>query len=114
MTARDAGLYRIQRDAIGESIILNELYGSAGETLYYTDQQAKLGVEYTYRIIPIHSELLSNGVLLEGNQSVQVARAKSPTRGSALWEDITGLLFGKQPDEPQTADALSLFWQSGD
>ena len=114
MTAQDAGLYRIQRDAIGESIILNELYGSAGETLYYTDSQAKLGVEYTYRIIPIHSELLSNGVLLEGNQSVQIARAKSPSRGSTLWEDITGLLFGKTTDEPQTADALSLFWQSGD
>ncbi len=114
MTARDAGLYRIQRDAIGESIILNELYGSAGETLYYTDSAARLGVEYTYRIIPIHSELLSNGVLLEGKQSVQVARAKTPTQGSSLWEDITGLLFGKQDDGPIATDTLSLFWHSGD
>ncbi len=114
MTTKDAGLYRIQRDAIGESIILNELYGSAGETLYYTDSQARLGVEYTYRIIPIHSELLSNGVLLEGSQSVQVARAKSPSRGASLWDDITGLLFGDSNPEPATANTLSLFWQSGD
>ena len=114
MTCRDAGLYRIQRDAIGESIILNELYGTAGETLYFTDAAARLGVEYTYRIIPIHSELLSGGVLLEGKQSVQVAQAKAPSRGASLWEDITGLLFGTAQNEPDTADALSLFWQSGD
>ncbi len=113
MTCQDAGLYRIQRDAIGECIILNELYGSAGETLYYTDNKAQLGVEYTYRIIPIHSELLSNGVLLEGKQSVQVARAKAPTAGRTLWEDLSDLIFGKEPEAP-SRDALSLFWQSGD
>ena len=113
ITASDAGLYRIQRDAIGECIILNELYGSAGETLYFTDKKAKLGVEYTYRIIPINAELLNNGILLEGKQAVQVARAKSPSSG--LWQDITGLLFGGRPDETDSAaDALSLFWQSGD
>ncbi|MDO5325164.1 MAG: PBP1A family penicillin-binding protein [Clostridia bacterium] len=115
ITASDAGLYRIQRDAIGECIILNELYGSAGETLYYTDKKAKLGVEYTYRIIPINAELLNNGILLEGKQAVQVARAKSPSSGSHLWQDITGLLFGSQsPDTGGAADTLSLFWQSGD
>lgn len=54
---------------------------SAGETLYYTDKKAKLGVEYTYRVIPINSELLGNGVLLEGNQAVQGARAQSPGAG---------------------------------
>lgn len=114
ITPQDAGLYRIQRDAIGECIILTELNGSAGETLYYTDQKAKLGVEYTYRVIPIHSELLNNGVLLEGKQAVQVARALPPSAGS-LWDDVTGLLFGRR-DQPQddAADALSLFWQSGD
>ncbi|MBQ4639540.1 MAG: PBP1A family penicillin-binding protein [Clostridia bacterium] len=114
MTCRDAGLYRIQRDAIGESIVLNELYATAGQTLTFTDTKARLGVEYTYRIIPIHSELLENGILLEGTQSVQVARAKSPTLGSTLWEDITGLLFGDRDEETAATDALSLFWYSGE
>ncbi len=114
MTCRDAGLYRIQRDAIGECIILNELYGSAGETLYFTDTKARLGVEYTYRIIPIHSELLSNGVLLEGSQSVQVARAKAPSSSRTLLDDLSDLFFGNQKESPEAADALSLFWHSGD
>ena len=114
ITAADAGLYRIQRDAVGESMILNELYGSAGETLYYTDAKARPGVVYTYRIIPIHSELLDNGILLEGKQAVQIAQAKSPLSGSTLWQDITSLLFGDDEEEPDSADALSLFWQSGD
>ena len=114
ITAQDAGLYRIQRDAIGECFILNELYGSAGETLYYTDTKARLGVEYTYRIIPINAELLNNGILLEGKQAVQVARAKAPASGRTLWQDITGLLFGASAPPDSAADALSLFWQSGD
>ena len=115
ITAQDAGLYRIQRDAIGECFILNELYGKAGETLYYTDKKAQLGVEYTYRIIPINAELLNNGVLLEGKQAVQVARAKPPSSGRTLWQDITGLLFGDPAaPAPDAADALSLFWHSGD
>lgn len=114
MSCRDAGLYRIQRDAIGECIILNELYASAGETLYYTDNKAQLGVEYTYRIIPIHSELLSKGVLLEGKQSVQVARAKAPTSGRTLWDSITDRFSGSEPIPAETSDAMSLFWYSGD
>ena len=72
-------------------------------------------MEYTYRIIPINSELLENGILLEGKQAVQVARAKSPLSGRTLWQDITELLFGKEEEETEDAqDALSLFWQSGD
>lgn len=114
MSCRDAGLYRIQRDAIGECIILNELYASAGETLYYTDRKAQLGVEYTYRIIPIHSELLSNGVLLEGKQSVQVARAKAPNSGSSLWDSLKDRLSVRETELPESTDALSLFWYSGD
>ena len=73
-----------------------------------------MGVVYTYRIIPINSELLNNGVLLEGKQAVQIAQAKAPSSGRTLWEDITGLLFGKAHEEPESAGALSLFWQSGD
>ena len=114
ITAADAGVYRIQRDAIGECIILNELYGSAGETLYYTDKKAKLGVEYTYRIIPINAELLNNGILMEGKQAVQVASAKPPSTGSRIWEDISNMLFGQASQDDGAADALSLFWQSGD
>ncbi|MBE5783185.1 MAG: PBP1A family penicillin-binding protein [Clostridiales bacterium] len=116
ITAADAGLYRIQRDAVGECIILNELQGNAGETLYYTDSKAVPGVVYTYRIIPINSELLNNGILLEGKQAVQIAQAKSPSTGSTLWDDITNLLFGASDSKEQenTQDALSLFWQSGE
>ena len=114
ITASDAGLYRIQRDAIGECIILNELYGKSGETLYYTDKKAQMGVEYTYRVIPINAELLNNGILLEGKQAVQVARAKAPSAGGRLWQDISELLFGGPTEEKESADALSLFWQSGD
>lgn len=114
ITAADNGLYRIQRDAIGECLILNELYGEAGQTLRYTDAKAQLGVEYTYRIIPINSELLDNGILLEGKQAVQVARAKSPVTGRSLWRDITDLIFGKDENDNQSTDALSLFWQSGE
>lgn len=114
ITAADAGIYRIQRDAIGECIILNELYGSAGETLYYTDKKARLGVEYTYRIIPINAELLNNGILMEGKQAVQVASAKPPSTGSRIWQDISDILFGYRQQDDGAADALSLFWQSGD
>ena len=115
ITAADAGLYRIQRDAVGECLILNELYGNAGETLYYTDAKAKVGVVYTYRIIPINSELLENGVLLEGKQAVQIAQAQAPSAGRRIWDDITGLLFGRQEDQqPGASDALSMFWMSGD
>ena len=115
ITAQDAGLYRIQRDAVGECLILNELLGNAGETLYYTDKNARVGVVYTYRIIPINAELLNNGVLLEGKQAVQIAQAKAPQSGSSLWRDITGLFSSPAASTAdEAADALSLFWQSGD
>lgn len=78
-------IYRIQRDAVGESIILTELRGSAGETLYYTDTSALPGITYTYRVIPVHAELLDNGVLLEGPQSVQVARVQGSSGGVSNW-----------------------------
>jgi hypothetical protein len=114
ITASDGALFRVQRDAIGESIVLTEFSASAGQTLYYADTKARVGVEYTYRIIPINQELLNNGVLLEGSQSVQVARAVASSGGlnRSLFEDITGLIFGgtqKTEDE-----ALSMFWSSGD
>ncbi|MBQ8201695.1 MAG: PBP1A family penicillin-binding protein [Clostridia bacterium] len=76
--ASEAAVYRIQRDAAGESFILTEMRAEAGETLYFTDSRAQPGVTYTYRVIPVHAELLDNGVLLEGMQSVQVARVERP------------------------------------
>lgn len=84
ITASDAAVYRIQRDAVGESFILTELRAEAGQTLTYVDNRAQDGVVYTYRVIPVHAELLDNGILLEGKQSVQVARVERPSFGNWL------------------------------
>jgi len=73
--------YRIQRDAIGESVILTELIGSSGQSLTYSDRTAQPGVLYTYRVIPIHEELLQQGVWLEGKQAVQTAQVASSSGG---------------------------------
>lgn len=112
----DSAVYRVQRDTQGESFILTELYGSAGETLYYTDTQAKAGVVYTYRVIPVHAELLNNGILLEGVQAVQVAQANLST-GSAFWNGVKDFFTGgsaskKQDDavESLAENERSIFW----
>jgi len=73
--------YRIQRDAVGESVILTEMIGSSGQTLTYSDYTAVPGVLYTYRIIPIHEELLQQGVWLEGKQAVQLAQVSVSGNG---------------------------------
>ncbi len=96
----DTAIYRIQRDAIGESFVLTELYGTAGETLYYTDTQAKAGMVYTYRVIPVHAELLNNGILLEGAQAVQIAQVKA--QGSVL-DRLFGFLRNEKEAEPSPA-----------
>ncbi len=96
ITPSDAALCRVQRDAVGESFILTERYGGAGETIYVTDTSAKVGVVYTYRIIPVHQELLNNGVLLEGPQVFQIAQARPPSAGSIL-DQIGKLLFEREP-----------------
>lgn len=102
----DNAVYRVQRDAVGESFILTELSGSAGELLYYADTQAQPGVTYTYRVIPVHAELLENGILLEGVQSVQVARAALP-RTEGVLERFWKGLFGDE--DAQEEAALSIF-----
>lgn len=89
----DTAIYRVQRDAVGESFVLTELYGTAGETLYFTDTKARAGVVYTYRVIPVHAELLNNGIVLEGMQAVQVAQAKLAGRQNVL-DQISDFLFG--------------------
>lgn len=75
--ASSAARYRIQRDAVGESVILTEMLGSNGQSITYHDYSAKPGVVYTYRVIPIHEELLQQGVWLEGKQAVQIAQVAS-------------------------------------
>lgn len=82
--------YRIQRDAIGESVILTEMIGSSGQTLNYSDYTAIPGVLYTYRIIPIHEELLKQGIWLEGKQAVQLAQVSSASDG--LWGSFRNLI----------------------
>jgi len=108
----DTALYRVQRDTYGESFILTELYGSQGETLYYTDTTAKPGVVYTYRVIPVHAELLNNGILLEGVQSVQVAQANLPPQG--FWGKIRDWLSDDSDDEDAFTSTMenqsSIFW----
>lgn len=109
----DTAIYRVQRDTYGESFVLTELYGGQGETLYYTDTSAKPGIVYTYRVIPVHAELLNNGILLEGVQSVQVAQANVPSQG--LWGRIKNWLGGSDGEEEPTVSSMtenqsSIFW----
>ena len=108
----DTALYRVQRDTYGESFVLTELYGGKGETLYYTDTSAKPGIIYTYRVIPVHAELLNNGVLLEGVQSVQVAQANLPSQG--FWGRIRNWLQedddGSDAVTSMTENQSSMFW----
>ncbi len=82
ITASDTAVYRVQRDAVGESFILTEMRADAGQSLSYTDVRAQPGVVYTYRVIPVHEELLNSGILLEGKQSVQVAKVERPNAWS--------------------------------
>ncbi len=107
----DTAVYRIQRDTYGESFVLTELYGGAGETLYYTDTTAKADVVYTYRVIPVHAELLNNGVLLEGVQAVQVAQANL---SGGLWQSVKDF-FGRSSQESEAVESMtenqrSIFW----
>ena len=95
-------VYRIQRDAVGESFILTELRGSVGETLYYADSKAAPGVTYTYRVIPVHAELLDNGILLEGVQSVQVARAQDTAPSLGQW--LKNLFTSGREEDAATKD----------
>ena len=81
--------YRIQRDAVGESVILTEMVASSGQALSFLDTSAQAGVLYTYRIIPIHEELLQQGVWLEGKQAVQLAQVRA---GSGMISGLRSLI----------------------
>jgi membrane peptidoglycan carboxypeptidase len=82
--------YRIQRDTVGESIVLTEIVGSSGQTLTYSDYSAVPGVLYTYRIIPLHEELLKQGIWLEGKQAVQTAQVS--TSSNNLWGSLSSFI----------------------
>ncbi len=105
ITASDPAVYRVQRDAVGESFILTELRAEAGQTLTFTDDRARDGVTYTYRVIPVHAELLDNGILLEGKQSVQVARVERPSNFSNWLQG----LFRREPEDDAEDRPASLF-----
>lgn len=105
-------VYRIQRDAVGESKVLTELRGSIGEKLYYTDATAQPGITYTYRVIPIHAELLDNGILLEGPQSVQVARVQAQGSTGSLGDWFRNLFGGGRSDFTRETPA-SIFTMEG-
>ena len=107
ITASDTAVYRVQRDAAGESFILTELRAEAGQTLYFTDKRARDGITYTYRVIPVHAELLDNGILLEGKQSVQVARVERPSFGN--W--LQGLFRRDDDDDDEDDRPASIFAQ---
>ena len=64
----------------GESVILTEMIASSGQALSFLDSTAQAGILYTYRIIPIHEELLQQGVWLEGKQAVQLCSGTSKRR----------------------------------
>ncbi len=106
ITASEAAVYRVQRDAIGESFILTELRAESGQTLTYTDDRARDGVTYTYRVIPVHAELLDNGILLEGKQSVQVARVERPSN-FANW--LQGLFRREDDTDDEDDRPASIF-----
>ena len=90
--AAAAARYRIQRDAVGESVILTEMLGSAGQSMTYSDYTALPGVLYTYRVIPIHEELLQQGVWLEGHQAVQLAQRTTASAAGGLLAGLRSLL----------------------
>ena len=105
ITASDAAVYRVQRDAVGESFVLTEMWADAGQTLTYTDNRARDGVTYTYRVIPVHAELLENGILLEGKQSVQIARVERPS----TWENWFQSFFRRNKEDEDIDRPASLF-----
>jgi len=105
ITPAENALIRVQRDSVGESLVLTELSGVSGETLYFADVSAKAGVVYTYRITPVHQELLQNGILLEGKQSVQIAQARAPSTGRTLLDSLRNFFSGER-QQAEPADAL--------
>ncbi len=79
--ATDAANYRVERIQNGNATVVTELYGAAGQTLTYTDWAAVAGEWYTYRVTPVHTAMLEQGVLLEGPASSQSVQARAASGG---------------------------------
>ncbi len=62
-------IYRVYR-ADGEPVVIAELIGEAGQQLVVNDDQAYEGAAYF--VIPVHKELLTEGITLEGKPSETV------------------------------------------
>ncbi len=63
---QEDAIYRVYRME-AQPIVIAELIGEAGQQLVLTDDQAYEGA--TYFVIPVHKELLSEGITLEGKPS---------------------------------------------
>ncbi len=108
-TASQYARYRIVREAAdGSSLQLAEMVLEAGNTMAYADDSAQVGVTYTYRVIPIHEELLQEGAWLEGQSAAQVAQAQWTYEGflGGIWDFLTPA----QEPTPAPTDQTSLFW----
>ncbi len=77
--ATDNANYRIDRVAGGKTTTLTEIYGSAGQTMTYTDWNASPGEWYTYRVTPLYTA--STGTAIEGPASSQSVQAKWASGG---------------------------------
>ena len=111
ITPSESALMRVQRDCDGESLIITELSGTAGKTLYYADSTAKLGVVYTYRVIPVNYELLQNGVLLEGTQILYIGDEEIFSHAfNTPLKDHTCFLPGVVSRKKQIIPMLSALW----
>ncbi len=108
-TAAQYARYRIVRESgDGTSEQLTEMVLEAGNTAAYTDESAQVGVTYTYRIIPIHEELLQEGTWLEGQSVAQVAQAQWTYEG--FLGGILDFLTPAQEPSPAPQEQTSLFW----
>lgn len=108
-TAAQYARYRIVRESgNGASEQLTEMVLEAGNTATYTDESAQVGVTYTYRIIPIHEELLQEGTWLEGQSAAQVAQAQWTYEG--FLGGILDFLTPAQEPSPTPPEQTSLFW----
>ena len=77
-------------------------------TFVYEDADAQVGVTYTYRVIPIHEELLQEGVWLEGQSAAQVAQARWTY--DTLLGGLVDWLAPAQEPTPSPTERTSLFW----
>lgn len=108
-TSAQYARYRIVREAAGgETLQLTEMVLDAGQEAVYEDADAQVGVTYTYRVIPIHEELLQEGVWLEGQSAAQVAQARWTY--DTLLGGLVDWLAPAQEPTPSPTERTSLFW----